>query len=97
MKITLCGRSYDVKLVWLNYANNNTAIQAVDTEGPVAVLTVNPGFSVPETQVVIKDYSENQGALRSLIDAGVIGEPISFIESGWVTLPVCKILERKEK
>lgn len=97
MRITLCGRPYDVKLVWLQYSNDNTAIQAVDDEGPVAVLTVNPGFKVPQSHIVIKDYSENQGAMKSLIDAGVIGEPISYIESGWVTLPVCKILERKEK
>ena len=96
MKIKLCNREYDVRLVWLNYSNDNTAIQAVDTDGPVAVLTVNPGFKVPQSHVVIKDYSENQGALRSLIDAGVIGEPISHIESGWVTLPVCKVLNRKE-
>ena len=96
MKITLCGRTWDVRLIWANYTNDNVAIQAADDDGPVAVLTVNPGFKVPETQVVIKDYSENQGALKSLIDAGVISEPVAYVETGWVTCPICRILDRKE-
>ena len=96
MKITLCGRTYDVRLVWLSYTNDNVAIQAVDDDGPVAVLTVNTGDAVPATHVVIKDYSENDGALKSLVEAGVVSEPVYYIASGWVTCPVCKILNRKE-
>ena len=95
MKITLCGRNYDVRLVWLSYTNDNVAIQAVDDDGPVAVLTVNTGDVVPATHVVIKDYSENDGALKSLVEAGVVSEPVYYIESGWVTCPVCKILNRE--
>lgn len=97
MKITLCGTEYNVRLVWTKYFDNsNTAIQAVNDEGPVATLTVNPGIRYPQTHVVIKDYSENEGALKSLIEADVIAEPTAYVQVGWATCPVCKVLERKE-
>jgi hypothetical protein len=43
-------------------------------------------------EVIIKNYSENEGILEVLIAAKVIGEPIRFASTGWTSSPVCKII-----
>jgi hypothetical protein len=61
----------------------------------VAVATVNvAGVSelLPDDQVVVKDYSENEGMLEALVLAGVVedtGERASF---GYVSAPIAQIL-----
>ena len=61
----------------------------------VAVATVNvAGVSevLPEDQVVIKDYSENEGMMAALVEAGIVedtGERASF---GYVSAPIGKVL-----
>lgn len=93
IKLNLCGREYDAKLVKRAYSNGNVAIQAVDPEDgePIAVLSVNTGDKIDDEHVAIKDYSENSGALSSLKEAGVVSDPEYFLKSGYVTIPVCKL------
>lgn len=61
----------------------------------VAVATVNvQGVSdlLPEDRVVVKDYSENEGMLAALVEAGVVedtGERASF---GYVSAPIARLL-----
>ena len=95
IKLNLCGREYDAKLVKRAYSNGNVAIQAVDPEDgePITVLSVNTGDKVKNDYVAIKDYSENSGALASLKEAGVVSEPEYFLKSGYVTIPVCKLIK----
>lgn len=92
--LNLNGRVYNVNLVKKAYSNGNVAIQAVGIDGePVAVLSVNTGDKVDKEHVAIKDYSENSGALDSLKKAGVVGNPEYVLKSGYVTVPVCKLLK----
>ena len=95
VKLNLAGTEWNAKLVKRAYSNNNVAIQAVDPEDgeTIAILTVNTGDKVDKDHVAIKDYSENEGALASLKEAGIIGEPEYFLSSGFVTVPVCKLLK----
>jgi len=83
-------------LVFDKYRNNDrTAIQLyeVDTDEPVATATVNlPQVPLKENQVIIKDYSENEGMLLSLVMAGIISEPIAVVKSGFVECPICNLL-----
>lgn len=68
-------------------------VSAKDGE-PIATATVwVPG--IPTGCVAIKNYSENEGMLQAFISAGIVGEPISFISSGFVRIPVCKLNEQK--
>lgn len=46
-------------------------------------------------EVAIKNYSEGEGTLDILIRAGVISEPIRYITSGYIRIPVCKLLKRE--
>ena len=43
-------------------------------------------------EVFIKNYSENEGVLQALIDAGIISEPVYKMDSGFVELYICKLL-----
>lgn len=94
--LTLSSHKYNnARLVKRAYSNGNVAIQAIDPEDgeTIAILSVNTGDKVAQDHVAIKDYSENSGALESLKSAGVVGEPEYFLRSGFVTIPVCKLLK----
>ena len=92
--LTLGGHTWEAKLVKRAYSNGNVAIQAIAEDGEtIAILSVNTGDKVDKEHVAIKDYSENSGALESLKSAGIIGEPEYFLRSGFVTIPVCKLLK----
>jgi hypothetical protein len=85
---------YQLKLQFAKYSNGQTAIKLIDiTDGmPFATATVCVEDDlVKEGEVAIKDYSENEGMLDTLIDADVIEHPHAFIQSGWVKIPVCKL------
>ena len=73
--------------------NGNLALQIVDAEGLVATCSVNPGVDVDNDHLCVKDYSENTGMLKFLIDKGVVEKPEYGIPSGWVTLFVCPLTE----
>jgi len=66
------------------YAHNDrTSISLIDEEDgqPVATATINiPEIPVRENQALIKDYSENAGMLKLLVDAEIIGSPIGEVK-----------------
>jgi len=75
--------------------NNRKAIQLVDAEdgSPVATATVNfPDEPLNDDEVLIKNYSENEGVYQALVDGKIISEAIEYIQRGFVTLPKCKLL-----
>lgn len=59
---------------------------------PYAIATVNiPELTNVEGYVAVKDYSENEGMLKFLIDNDFVEPPVTHVESGYVKLPICKI------
>lgn len=88
------------KIGW--YGNGNLAIQLFDVEdgSPVAIATTNTGKVLPDNQVAIKDWTENQGMLEALEEAGVID---SCVDTEWINLmaglfaPICIISEEFRK
>jgi hypothetical protein len=55
--------------------------------------TVNvPTIIIEDDEVIIKDYFENKGIYKALVDAGVISTAISKIDIGYGTSPICKLL-----
>jgi hypothetical protein len=80
-----------------HYLNGRPAIQLRSADkldpGPVLTATVNlPEIPIETDEVIIKDYSENEGILEVLIEAGIISEPNWTIKSDHVTFPVCRLL-----
>ena len=59
----------------------------------VAFATTNlPDVPMDDDEVAIKDYAENEGMLKTLIDAGVISQPTAYFPQGFVDFPICKLL-----
>lgn len=77
------------------YKNGRTVLQLIDVtdHSPIAVATVNlPDVSLEPDEVIIKNYSENEGMSEALQIAGVIGEPLRSIRTGYVFVMVHKLL-----
>ena len=82
------------------YATNNaTSItlsywdEELGMEAPYAVATVNVEHAdLAEDEVVIKDYSENEGILPLLIKAGIIAKPHDKVTLGYATGQICQLI-----
>jgi hypothetical protein len=90
---------YKLSMSISKYTNGQTAIKLFDmADGmPFATATVAIDDQLLEGEVAIKDYSENEGILDSLIEAGVIDHPHALYQSGWVKIPICKLLITSEQ
>ena len=77
------------------YYNGRVHILLIDahTREPIANCTVNvPEEKQNDDEVFIKDYSENVGMVDSLVEANIINRPHRFITTGFVTIPVCVLV-----
>ena len=85
-------KGHDVYLEKHLYSTNNrTAVAAYErgTGETVMFLTVNlPNENLKEGYVAIKNHSENEGILDELI----VDNPIKYVKSGHVSIPICKLL-----
>jgi hypothetical protein len=85
-------KEYTCDISFGKYHNGQNRIQLMDEEGPVAVATVALQDPQPEDWIYIKDYAENAGMLACLMNAGILSPPVGYITSGYVEIPVCKLL-----
>jgi hypothetical protein len=92
-KITFLGIDYEVKISRFN-TNNRPALFLIDcSDGSPARISVNlPQIEMADNETAIKNYSENDGILEHLIKDGIVSEPVRFVDSGFVQVPICKIL-----
>lgn len=68
------------------------ALQLVDEEGSIARATANlSNVNLAPGEILIKDYSENEGMLAALITAGVVTDTGRRIRSGHADIPVAKL------
>lgn len=76
------------------YANGQSAVVLLTTEGEVqAVATVAIDEQLAEDEIAIKNYSEGEGMLEFLLEVGIIKSPHRFVPSGYVNIPICRIVE----
>jgi hypothetical protein len=88
--------SYEVYPEWGNYSNGRTALELIGSEDKetVMVATVNiPDAQIEKDELIIKNYSENEGVLEALQKAGIIGPILRNVRTGFVTCPVVKRLK----
>ena len=75
-KYILGEDTYDVFLNITNYRNNGRkAIQLLDAEDgcPFMMVTVNvPEVELAEDEIIVKNYSENEGVLQFLIQNNLV-------------------------
>jgi hypothetical protein len=80
--------------------NNRIAIQyeseSTEIPGymePECMATINvPDEHLELDDIIIKDYSENEGIYQCMVDAGHIAPAHKYVNSGFITAPVCKLL-----
>lgn len=105
-QITFRGYKCDVKI--RAYSNNDRkALVLMNAEDymeddmipvpagmeTIAYATVNiPEYPLLEDEVIIKDYSENEGMYEILVQAGIISKGYKQVRTGYVSAPVCKLL-----
>lgn len=85
-------KDWNCKLRFRKYQNGRTAIELVDAINgePIAMATVNiPECALEEDEVIIKNYSENEGMLDALIGAGII-ERTNKVGTGFNCV-ICKL------
>ena len=94
MKLKTKYSDCDAKLLVSKYQHNNQiAIKATSLDGePLFTATVCVDEVIPEGQVVIKNWSENEGVKEALQEANVIGEEIRSIECGFCYATVHELL-----
>lgn len=96
--------NYDCKVIFGKYQKNNSKIDRIaimlidkDTKEPIADATSNlPTFPLKPYEVLIKNYSENEGILQALIDGGIIEDTGIAISTGFVKLNLCNLLVEPE-
>ena len=108
---TILFKGWNCRLDFKKYHNGRTCIILTNAtpidEGSyiadpgtekIAIATVNiSGVKIKKNEVIIKDYSKNEGMLDTLIKAEIISNPIRFVKTGYVTCPVCKLLINQDQ
>jgi len=94
-------KNWNCEIVKHQYNNNGrTALELVAAEDdmeqdiwkgePIATATVNLSDTpLASDEVIVKDYSENEGMLDTLLKAGVVELTGRTVSTGFVTCPVC--------
>lgn len=85
---------YTCRIMWGKYGNGRLALQLLDDEdwSPVAVASVNlPDVYMAPDEMAVKDWSENEGMLDALMEAGIVEKPHAMVPTGFVMAPICKI------
>lgn len=98
MNVTVNFQGQEYELRKTRYAEGGaTALVLWDTreDDIAAVATVNvPEYVLRPNEVLIKDYSESEGMLRALEDAGVVKATGITARSGFVEIPVAELQGR---
>ena len=88
-------KNWNCKVHKGTYPNGRTAIQLYDAEigDPIATATVNiPDEPLPDNHVFIKNWSENEGILDSLVEADYVKPTGRTVNTGYVTAIEAELL-----
>ena len=74
------------------YPNGGPALVIYQDDQVLLKASVNiPEYTLPEGYICIKNWSENEGILESLIENNIIDPPRVFIPLSFNEAPVCKL------
>lgn len=84
--------TYKCKVSYSKYIRNqriSITLVDYDDDYPIAVATVNIPEDLDYNEVAIKNWSENEGILKTLINAGIIDNPHRQVDVGFVKADIC--------
>ena len=87
-----------VEIVPKKYVGSNRMalimLDALDGE-PVTTITVNiPEAPLDDDEIIVKNYSENEGMLEFLVESGLVEDTGKFIQTGFVIVNIVKMTEK---
>lgn len=88
------GASIRPIVAWFGqYGSGETCIQISDVDGePIADATIRLTERLRDAHVAVKDYSENEGMVATLIAGGIIRPThAELIETGFVIVPIYQL------
>lgn len=88
-------KTWDCVVVYKKYGNGRTAIQFLSAENGELIATASINLvaePMEADEIAIKNYAENESMLEVLESAGIVSEPIRFVITGYVVVPICKLL-----
>lgn len=88
-------QGYNIHLSIKRYANGRPCIELFDEDDgfPFARATANVTEWQPgEDEILIKNYSENEGLLDWLVSNGIVEDTLRTHRSGFIFLNICKLL-----
>ena len=94
VRITTRYVNEDMRLTQIGmYQDESPAYALYDKNGEeYATATVCiPGATPPSGHVLIKNWSENEGILESLVSAGIL-QVVDSVPAGFVSAQLCKLL-----
>lgn len=76
------------------HARGPIVLFVMDGAGGAHRLNVNldDGAQLEADEVAIKDYSENEGTLASLVSSGIVAPPHRHYHNGHMEFPICRLL-----
>ena len=65
---------FNSKVEFFTYPNGNKGIRLIDTDDfcPLTTATINQNMVLDNDCVAIKNYSENEGIVEVLVEAGIL-------------------------
>lgn len=73
--------------------NNQIAIKLICEDGsPMATATSCLDHEIPDGMAALKTYSENEGIMEALIEAGIVRFTGMGINNGFVVFPLVEII-----
>ena len=95
-----CDATYikcDVDIVSGVYNNGRLALALINAQNgtPIAKITTNiPELPLLEDQIIVKDWSENEGMLEFLINNGLVENVEKIIQAGHVFANVVRVTDK---
>lgn len=73
------------------------AIKFIDKYNGLIILSTLTSLYIEDfNSIAVKNYSENRGVLEFLIKNKIVEKPHRSIQSGYVEIPICKLLIKPE-
>lgn len=92
-EVTFLGHPCNIVLAKYREPDNIALLLFIAADGHrMATASFNPDIALPKNYVAIKNWAENAGMTRALLEAGVIGSAEYEIPTGFVVGTVHKVL-----
>jgi hypothetical protein len=95
MKFSGTYGEYEIDIKMSKYINGQHRMDFIDKEDGFSVLVASVAIeeNISPDEIAIKDYSENEGVLKFLMEKGIVSSPLKYFNSGFVRIPLCKLMK----